>query len=81
LPAGAIAAQFDMTWPSISRDLTVLSTAGLVQATRRGQQLFYSLTTSVLADIVTELADMARINQQQPRPARREARPATAADS
>jgi ArsR family transcriptional regulator, arsenate/arsenite/antimonite-responsive transcriptional repressor len=70
LPAGAIAEQFEMSWPSVSRHLGVLSAAGLVQATRNGQQLVYSLTTSVLADIVTELADMARINQE-PAPARR----------
>ena len=63
LPAGAIADQFEMSWPSVSRHLSVLASAGLVQATRRGQQLVYSLTTSVLADIVTELADMAQINQ------------------
>jgi DNA-binding transcriptional ArsR family regulator len=69
LPAGAIAEQFEMTWPSISRHLSVLSSAGLVRATRRGQQLVYSLTTSVLADIVTELADMARINEPQGGPA------------
>jgi hypothetical protein len=32
-----------------------------VQTTRRGQQVVYSLATSVLVDIVTELADMARL--------------------
>jgi DNA-binding transcriptional ArsR family regulator len=63
LPAGAIAEQFAMSWPSVSRHLAVLSSAGLVRATRHGRQLVYSLTTSVLADIVTELADMARVNQ------------------
>ncbi|MGH3003661.1 MAG: autorepressor SdpR family transcription factor [Gaiellaceae bacterium] len=65
LPAGAIAAQFEMTWPSVSRHLSVLSSAGLVRVTRHGQLLVYSLTTSVLADIVTELADIARVNQPQ----------------
>jgi ArsR family transcriptional regulator len=63
LPAGAIAEQFDITWPSVSRHLALLTSAGLVQATRRGQHLVYSLTTSVLVDIATELADMARINE------------------
>jgi ArsR family transcriptional regulator len=63
LPAGVIAEQFDITWPSVSRHLAVLTSAGLVRATRRGQQLVYSLTTSVLMDIATELADMARINE------------------
>lgn len=63
LPAGAIAEQFEMSWPSVSRHLGVLASAGLVRGTRRGQQLVYSLTTSVLADIVTELADMAGVRE------------------
>lgn len=62
LPAGFIADQFEMSWPSVSRHLGVLTTAGLVEARRQGQQLIYSLATSVLADIVTELADMSRLN-------------------
>jgi DNA-binding transcriptional ArsR family regulator len=69
LPAGEIAEQFDISWPSVSRHLGVLASAGLVQATRRGQQVVYSLTTSVLADIVTELADMAGVHGAPTRPA------------
>src|SRR5581483_1837599 len=71
LPAGAIAEQFEMSWPSVSPHLGVLASAGLVTATRRGQQLVYSLTTSLLADIVTELADMARVNDARRRRKRR----------
>lgn len=70
LPAGVIAEQFDMSWPSVSRHLSVLASAGLVEATRHGQQLVYSLSTSVLADIVTELVDMTRLNQPRRGPAR-----------
>jgi ArsR family transcriptional regulator len=70
LPAGAIAEQFDMSWPSVSRHLTVLASAGLVQAVRQGQQLIYSLSTSVLMDIATELADMTRLHESRPTPAR-----------
>src|SRR6266496_585704 len=81
LPAGAIAEQFEMSWPSVSRHLSVLASADLVQSTRHGQQLVYSLTTSVLADIVTELADMARLNQPQAKPRRRKAQTATATNS
>ena len=66
LAAGAIAEQFDMSWPSVSRHLSVLASAGLVTATRRGRHLVYSLTTSVLADIVTELADMAGVKAPAP---------------
>ena len=69
LPAGVIAVQFDMSWPSVSRHLGVLTSAGLVKARRQGQQVIYSLTTSVLADIVTELADMGRL-KISPRKAR-----------
>jgi ArsR family transcriptional regulator, repressor of sdpIR and other operons len=66
LPAGSIADQFEMSWPSVSRHLSVLAAAGLVTATRRGQHIVYSLTTSVLADIVAELADLARVDDARP---------------
>ncbi len=62
LPAGAIADQFEISWPSVSRHLGILANAGLVEPTRRGQQLVYSLTTPVLVDIVAELADMTGLN-------------------
>jgi ArsR family transcriptional regulator, repressor of sdpIR and other operons len=62
LPAGAIAEQFDISWPSVSRHLGILAGAGLIESTRRGKQLVYSLTTSVLVDIVAELADMTGLN-------------------
>jgi ArsR family transcriptional regulator, arsenate/arsenite/antimonite-responsive transcriptional repressor len=61
LSAGTIAEQFAISWPSVSRHLTVLSSAGLVQSTRRGQQLVYSSTSSVLAEVMSELAEMAPI--------------------
>jgi DNA-binding transcriptional ArsR family regulator len=66
LPAGVIADHFAISWPSVSRHLSVLTAAGLVQATRRGQRLVYTLRTSVLVDILTELADMARIDEPRP---------------
>jgi ArsR family transcriptional regulator len=79
LPAGAIAEQFDISWPSVSRHLGVLTSAGLVKATRHGQQLVYALTTSVLVDIVTELADMARLNDERRGADQAAARPAASA--
>jgi ArsR family transcriptional regulator, arsenate/arsenite/antimonite-responsive transcriptional repressor len=78
LPAGAIAEQFDMSWPSVSRHLAILTNAGLVKATRRGQHLIYSLTTSVLIDIVAELADMTRLHEAPSKATARAARPAAA---
>jgi ArsR family transcriptional regulator, arsenate/arsenite/antimonite-responsive transcriptional repressor len=58
LPAGALASHFEMSWPSVSRHLRVLLEAGLVSSTRRGGNIVYSLRTSVLQDIVAELADL-----------------------
>jgi ArsR family transcriptional regulator len=61
LAAGAIASEFSISWPSVSRHLGVLSNAGLVRHEKNGQQVIYQLTTSVLVDIVTELAELARV--------------------
>ena len=61
LPAGAIAAEFEISWPSVSRHLGVLTNAGMVRNQRNGQQVIYELSTSVLLDIVTELAELTRV--------------------
>ncbi len=63
LPAGELAAHFEISWPSVSRHLKVLEGAGLVGAERRGGNVLYSLRTSVLEDIATEVAEMARIGR------------------
>ena len=61
LPAGELASQFEMSWPSVSRHLRVLLEAGLVTSRRRGGNIVYSLQTSVLQDIVAELAEISRV--------------------
>jgi ArsR family transcriptional regulator, arsenate/arsenite/antimonite-responsive transcriptional repressor len=48
LSAGEIAAQFDMTTPSISYHLGLLRQAQLVSSRKRGQFVIYSLETTVL---------------------------------
>jgi ArsR family transcriptional regulator len=58
LPAGELASQFEISWPSVSRHLRVLEQAGLVDSRRRGGNIIYALRTSVLQDIVAELADL-----------------------
>ncbi|GJM21150.1 MAG: transcriptional regulator [Planctomycetota bacterium] len=50
LAAGEIAAQFEMSAPSISRHLAILSGAGLVAAERDGNRLLYSLESQPLAE-------------------------------
>jgi ArsR family transcriptional regulator len=80
LPAGTLAGHFEISWPSVSRHLKVLEGAGLVSSVRRGGNIVYSLQTSVLEDIATEVADMARIGRPArivpvESPARRRRRP------
>jgi hypothetical protein len=41
----------------------VLTNAGLVRHERDGQQVIYELSTSVLLDIVTELAELTRVGK------------------
>jgi len=58
LNAGEIAAKFDMTKPSISHHLNILKNAELVRGERSGQNIVYSINTSVLEDLMDLFADM-----------------------
>ena len=58
MTAGAIAERFDMTKPSVSHHLSVLKTAGLVRAERRGQEIIYSLQATVFQEFLGHLAEM-----------------------
>ena len=55
LTAGEIADQFEMTKPSISHHLDLLRQAGLVESTRRGQFITYTLNTTVLDELLAWL--------------------------
>lgn len=55
LTAGDIADQFDMTKPSISHHLDLLRQAGLVESTKRGQFITYTLNTTVLDELLAWL--------------------------
>lgn len=52
LTAGDIADQFDMTKPSISHHLNILKQANLVQDIRKGQNIYYSLNTTVFQEVI-----------------------------
>lgn len=52
LTAGDIADQFDMTKPSISHHLNILKQAKLVQDVRKGQNIYYSLNTTVFQEVI-----------------------------
>jgi ArsR family transcriptional regulator len=58
LSAGELAERFDMTKPTMSHHFAVLKDAGLVKSRRAGQQIFYSLNTTVVQDVVALFMDL-----------------------
>ena len=52
MTAGELAEHFDMTKPSISHHLATLHAAGLVSDERHGQNIVYSLDTTVMQDLI-----------------------------
>src|SRR5664279_3883239 len=55
--AGELAERFDMTKPSMSHHFSVLKDADLIRSRRDGQQIFYSLNTTVIQDVMTRMWD------------------------
>ena len=58
LPAGEIAARFQLTGATISHHLSVLKQAELVFETREKNYIYYQLNTSVLEDVLLWLAEL-----------------------
>jgi ArsR family transcriptional regulator len=56
--AGELAEQFDMTKPSMSHHFSVLKEADLIRSRRDGQQIHYSLNTTVLQDVLARALDL-----------------------
>jgi ArsR family transcriptional regulator len=52
MTAGDIADQFSITKPSISHHLDLLKQAGLVDAEKQGQFIYYSLNTTVVDEML-----------------------------
>ena len=58
LSAGAITDHFQITAAAISRHLSVLKEADLIEDTREGKYIFYELNTSVLEEIMLWITDL-----------------------
>jgi len=63
MTAGDIAEQFDMTKPSISHHLNVLKQALLVTDERKGQNIYYSLNTTVFQEVVKWFFNTTNVNE------------------
>jgi ArsR family transcriptional regulator, arsenate/arsenite/antimonite-responsive transcriptional repressor len=64
LTAGEIAGRFEMSKPSVSKHLSILENAGLIQSEKRGQFIHYSLVRESLVNtlngFVQEVCPVAR---------------------
>ncbi len=67
LPAGQVAAHFDISRPAISRHLRVLREAGLVRDQVSGRERYYSLETAPLRELATWLQRFLREDDWQTR--------------
>ena len=56
--AGEITDHFDITGAAISRHLSVLKEADLIEDTRDGKYIFYELNASVLEEIMLWITDL-----------------------
>ena len=56
--AGEISDHFDITAAAISRHLSILKDADLIEDTRDGKYIFYELNASVLEEILLFISDL-----------------------
>jgi len=58
MTAGELAEHFDLSKPTVSHHFTVLKDADLVVTRREGQQIHYSLNTTVMEDLMSIIWDL-----------------------
>lgn len=56
--AGDLADRFRISKPSMSHHFTVLKQADLIASRREGQQIYYSLNTTVVEDLMAAVWDL-----------------------
>ena len=56
--AGELASHFDMTKPTMSHHFAILREADLIMSRRDGQQIWYSLNTTVVLDVLKWVLDL-----------------------
>ncbi len=67
MSAGQLAERFEMSKPSMSHHFAVLKQADLVSQRREGQQIFYSLNTTVVEDVLAWIWDLFSSKDKPPR--------------
>jgi ArsR family transcriptional regulator, arsenate/arsenite/antimonite-responsive transcriptional repressor len=67
MTAGELAAQFELSWPTMSGHFAVLREADLIAADRTGTTITYHLNVSVLEEALAALMDAFRIVPKESR--------------
>jgi ArsR family transcriptional regulator len=62
MTAGELAAQFELSWPTMSGHFSVLREADLISADRSGTSITYHLNLSVLEEAMAALLEAFRID-------------------
>jgi len=65
MTAGEIAGNFDMAKPSVSHHLGILKNADLVYAEKSGQNIIYSINTTVFQDVLRVFAKFAEKREER----------------
>jgi DNA-binding transcriptional ArsR family regulator len=65
MTAGELSQRFDMSKPSVSHHFSVLKQADLVVSRKDGQQIYYSLNTTVVEDLLTIIWDLFSDDREQ----------------
>lgn len=60
MSAGKLAEYFDISAPSMSHHFNILKQADLIASRRDGQQVYYSVNTTVFQEVLSMLLDMFR---------------------
>jgi ArsR family transcriptional regulator, arsenate/arsenite/antimonite-responsive transcriptional repressor len=68
MQAGEIGVAFAMKAPSVSHHLSVLKNAGLVLAQRSGQNIVYSLNTTVMQEFMGQMMTLFNVGASDERP-------------
>lgn len=58
MTAGEISAEFPISGPSMSHHFSVLKAADLIVGRREGQQIVYTLNTTVVQDLMANMLDL-----------------------
>lgn len=62
--AGDIASAFNMSKPSISHHLNILKNAELISGERDGQNIIYSINSSVMQELINELMTLFQVGEE-----------------